>query len=142
VAQTVVETSSDHAPCSSFPHVWLMLESDACDVVLRSWHASMPCDAGRFEALTSVTASTGAVREASASHVSSVHRVPIQGQDADGISEFVVDLTVDLSITPDRVAIVQGAVGIPWENDALRFQAVGRLDDTSDAVPSRRLGCW
>jgi hypothetical protein len=122
-----------------------MLESDACDVVLRSLHtAFVTGDGEALHSVTSVAPSTGVVQDASATEVQSRHRVQVQLDDGEGRSgEGVATVTLYISgEEPDGLVHVRGTLDLGTGAPALHFEASGLLNESAEAVPERRFGCW
>ncbi len=124
---------------------WVMLESDACDVVLRSLHtAFFSSDGGSLRSVTSVAPSTGVVQEASADLVWVRHRVRVRSDDGEGGFEEGI-ATVDMHITegePGGLVHVRGSLDLGKGVNALQFEASGMLNASAGTVPDRRFGCW
>jgi|GEM_PF-677264 len=144
-ARPQVAGTTDPSPATAADDAWVMLESDACDVVLRSLHtAFVPTEGESLHSVTSVAPSTGVVQDASATQVQSRHRVQVQLDDGEGRSgEGVATVTLHLSgEQPDGLVHVRGTLDLGAGAPALQFEASGLLNESAEAVPERRFGCW
>jgi hypothetical protein len=143
-ARPNVSGTPDPTPATPVDDAWVMLESDACDVVLRSLHTAFVTNDGEsVHSVTSVAPSTGVVQDASATQVQSRHQVEVQ-LDGEGESAKAV-ATVTLYISgeePDGLVHVRGTLDVGTEAPALHFEASGLLNETAEAVPERRFGCF
>ena len=146
VAQTRPKVTglADPAPAMTADDAWVMLESDACEVVLRSLHtAFVSTDGGSLHSVTSVAPSIGVVQDASASQVQSRHRVRVQLDGEGGSSESVAAVTLHVSREePDGLVRVRGSLVLETGVAARQFEAVGLLNESAEAIPERRFGCW